>query len=268
VGPRTGAASILVSTTTTILLGVALGGCGGAGGSHSATGHAPASHPAGGNTGVSSQAVAIHPTPITRSFTKAQATAFVHAVNLTAADLPGFTQEENQEAGSQSPGLFRCAGIAVSRPLVTEASSEEFKRAGQAGAEAREAFGSRVAVMPTASLATRALAAIRSRRGETCMKNELNEQYSGKSNEEESFTLVSMVERPLEVSGVSEGYELQTVTKATKGEHSIDIFMDILGFIDGPAEVALTAVGTPQAVSPAAEQHLISVLFERAQANG
>jgi hypothetical protein len=177
VGFRTGAASLLSSTTTTILLGVALGGCGGAG-SHSATGTSSASHLAGTHPGSSAQAVAVasnNPTTGDRSPTKAQATAFAHAVNLTAADLPGYTASPTAESprqdASESAELYRCAGVAHRPPPVSEVSSKTFKHN---RTEGEEQISSSVAVMPTAALAARDLAAIRSKGGEACLEKALS----------------------------------------------------------------------------------------------
>jgi hypothetical protein len=253
VGFRTGAASIVVP----ILAGLSLAGCGGAGGPFAAV-----------RAGVSRQAVSRHPYPITRSFTKAQATAFAHAVNLTSADLPRFTgspmEAESSESDQQSHALLQCTGSADPHPLVAEASSEELERADP---EHQETFYSRVAVLSTAALAAKELAEIRSSQGEQCVERQLKELIEG-GGEAANYSLVSMVEHPLEVPGLPGGYELEVIMHATDGERSLYGYMDILGFFDGPVEVTLTAGRIQEPISPVTEQRLISVLFKRTQAYG
>jgi hypothetical protein len=44
--------------------------------------------------------------------------------------------------------------------------------------------------------------------------------------------------------------------------------MDILGFVYGPTEVSLLSFGVPEPFPAATEQHLFSLLLQRAKAHG
>jgi hypothetical protein len=278
VGFRTGAASLFSSMTTTILVGVALGGCGGAGGgSHSATGHSSASHPAGTHPGGSPQTAAVDPNNPTTgggSPTKAQATAFADAVNLTAGDLPGYTvsptAESALQAASESAELYRCAGVADWRPPVAEVSSKTFMGSGPEGEElieGEEQIRSSVAMMPTAALAARDLAAIRSKGGEACLEKALSKGASEGSGGQTPYVSVSRAEDPLKASDVDGSFEYEMSTSVSQESGATLVhWIDILGFVKGPAEVTLTAGGSSGYVAPETEQHLLSVLFKRAQA--
>jgi hypothetical protein len=249
----------LTSIVVLILTGVALAGCGGAGG------HPATSALVTGHAGVSRQAVSIHPSQIGDSPTKAQATAFADAVNLTSADLPSFTgsppKQDSQESEAESAELVRCAGVAW-HPAVAEVSSENFKRRGPEGAEV---LSSTVTVMGTAALAAQDVKAILSSRGEKCMENELNRGLAKKDSEQVNYAPGSVIDSPLEAPGVTEGFEFKAATNYTRLGSSYNIFVEVLGFRDGPVEVALTAIRDQEPVAPATVQHLLSVLVKRAR---
>jgi hypothetical protein len=264
---RAGAASILLP----ILTAVSLTSCGGSSNGHAVAGHLAASRPGVGHSGVSPAAVSASPTSTSGgSLTNTAAIAFADAVNLTSADLsepPAFTGSPANEDGTEkaSGELSRCEGAHDPRPAVAEVSSESFKRKGP---DSVEALSSTVVVMPTAALAGKDLAAILNSRGESCIESELNKTFARKDSEQINYSRVSMVDRALEVPGVSGGVELNISTMVTKVGGAGTVYIDILGFIDGPAEVFLTAVGTPQPITPAFEEHLISVLSKRARTHG
>lgn len=48
---------------------------------------------------------------------------------------------------------------------------------------------------------------------------------------------------------------------------TVPVYRDMLGFLDGPAEVVLIATGFSHPVASATEKRLISLLYQRATAH-
>jgi len=125
-----------------------------------------------------------------------------------------------------------------------------------------------VAVMPTAALAARDLAAIRSKRGEACLEKALSKDISEGSGGQTPYVSVSKAEDPLKASGVDGSFEYKMSTDVSEEDgSSYGNYLDIFGFVEGSAEVTLTAGGSSGPVAPETEQHLLSILFKRARAN-
>jgi hypothetical protein len=250
---------LLTSILVLVFTGAALAGCGGGGGSSAA------GHPATGHAGVGQRSVSRNPSPaVAGPAAKAQAIAFAHAVNLTAADLSGFTgspaKEDSLQSEAESAALLRCAGVAEWHP-VAEVASPRF----ESGPEHEEQVMSTVTVMPTAALAEKDDAAIRSGRGEACIEKEIRQGLT--RGHGSAYVSVSKVEEgSLEGPDVPGSFEFETSTDITVGEGgSAGAYMDLLGFTEGPVEVLLTVGDTSQPINPEAGQHLISLLFKRAQ---
>jgi len=55
-----------------------------------------------------------------------------------------------------------------------------------------------------------------------------------------------------------------TATLTLNGNIELPVYLDILGFVDGPAEVALVTSGLSEPFPAAPEQRLFSLLLERA----
>ncbi len=113
-----------------------------------------------------------------RTFTKRQAIAFAHAVNLRLADVPGFrivTEHEHDTAAEKrlERAMLRCVGfgaLASSRGVV-EASSPSFERETNA---LDDGVHSEVSVVRTVQQAATELAAARSDRAAVCLSHYLD----------------------------------------------------------------------------------------------
>lgn len=201
--------------------------------------------------------------------TKAQATAYAHAVNLRAEDVPGMTMSTSETEGeserSSTEELNRCAGASGREHQLVDIKSAEFTRG--EGLQ-REVIGSGVSVMSSATFATQELEVLRSKRGLACIeqfaKQQLAQEGAG------SFQVDQITTSPLEgpIEGVDESFGLRVAMTLAVPSTGVQtpFYLDVLGFASGPAEVALYAVGVSTPVASATEHQLLLLLHRRATA--
>ncbi len=230
----------------------------------------PGAHPEGAGT----------PQSGARSWTRAQAQAFARAVNLTAADVPGFMvvppsrlgatpaerrlQAETARClgGSGTGGVTGTGSGAGSSAGLAEVSSPHFQR--EAGARSAS-VSSEVNVSRTSALASRELAEIRSARTRACLTRYMQQVLGSRAGGGVS-SAVSVVGGNPPAAGTTGGFGWRiTVALAVRGAQ-IPVYLDILGFVYGPAEVSMFSSGLPEPFPAAAEEHLYSLLLKRATA--
>jgi hypothetical protein len=192
-------------------------------------------------------------------------------VNLSAADVPGFTVEkrehEVESAAEKRLGrqMLRCAGALSSPQKVTEVTSSKFKR----GRELAELdISSEVSVARTPALAARELAAIRSAHARTCASRYLNLLLKGKALQGASISPVTIVAGTPPAPGTSGSFGWRIRVAFTVKSTRIPFYFDILGFVYGPAQVVLLSSGFPIPLPAAIQQRLFVLLVARAKANG
>jgi hypothetical protein len=199
----------------------------------------------------------------------AQARAYAHAVNLTAADVPGFVvsakhSEHETPAERRLEGeLLRCTGGVGFNHGLAEASSQEFERKGGAVAQS---VSSSITVLATSALAAKELTAIRSGHVRACLAHYLSLLFSGKRYEGFTVGPISIESGTPPALGTAGGFGWRVYTTIVGHGIAIPFYMDILGFVNGPAEVALVTYGLPRPFPAAVEQRLFSLLAERAKA--
>lgn len=228
-------------------------GCGGSG-------------PSAGSASVSARA------PIT----KAQATAYARAVNLQAADLPEMSiiSPEGEGTGPSDNALSRCVGGVNPDHRIVDIHSAKFGLT-LTGQFAR--LNSAVEVMPTAALTTLNNAASRSRRGLMCAKRYIPALVAKQGTGRIEYGPVTISRLPDMLPGVdgSFGYRIAfTVTVRGAGTEERADYMaqqvrrirfniDAFGFISGPAEINMIALGAPRPVSKQVEERLLMLLYNR-----
>jgi hypothetical protein len=250
-----------VRGTATLLLlalaGVTLGSCG-----HTHNFDASrARRPASGAPGASA----------TRgTLTRPQAVALAKAVNLRATDLPGFTasakrHRETQDEKRLGGELLRCVGVSGDGGLV-EASSRNFERRGTASVLS---VSSNVGVARTSALAAQQLSKLRSGHTRECVVRYFSrllkvQRLGGTPGP------VSIQHGTPPAPGTAGGFAWRigaTVTLQLGDGRlravPVPFYIDILGFVDGPAEVTLFSFGTPVPFPAAAQQHLYALLLAR-----
>jgi hypothetical protein len=203
--------------------------------------------------------------------TRASATAYAHAVNLRAADVPGMSAGSSEGELPQTPSsqrsnsaFTRCFGGVGTNARLVKIHSPEFS-AGRAAQS--QSVRSTVEVWPTAALAARNNAAYFSSRGRRCFLRYLEAARRQLKRRDPKLQLgplrVATVTAPL--PGTSDG-RLRTINDARNGHVRIHIYHDIFTFISGPAEIELEAIGFSKPVPTATEERLLSLLLKRVEA--
>ncbi|HEY4451252.1 MAG TPA: hypothetical protein VGN13_06625 [Solirubrobacteraceae bacterium] len=236
------------------LAGALLAGCG-------KGQHVPAR--AGTATRTSSAPGGVSPPTLTR----AQALAFAHAVNLTAADVPGLhavaKREHHSASGRQAElTLARCVGLSGSGQ-VAEAASPNFVRA---VGIAHFDVSSNVTVSQSAALAAHELAQLRAVRAKGCLKRYLAVLLNS-SLSNATVGPVSVQEGTPPTAGAGGSLGLRISTSITVRSIPIPFYLDILGFVSGASQVSLMSTGVPVPFPAATEQRLFLALLARAKAH-
>jgi hypothetical protein len=206
--------------------------------------------------------------------TQAQALAFVHLVNLTAADVPGFTPSHKPEHESAAERrlqqqLRSCGGavgtgaLQHSRGMLAEASSPDFEL--KRGVLALS-VSSEVSVAHTSAQAKAALATIRSPRVRGCFAHYLSELLKSQQHAPGETVLgVSIASGTPPAPGTTGGFGWRVTARLTIRGIPISLYFDILGFVDGPSQVTLTSSGTVRPFPAKAQEELYSELLTRAR---
>jgi hypothetical protein len=207
----------------------------------------------------------------TASITKAQAVAYARAINLRAGDVPGMTvtgpAEREGTRGQHSSGeLERCVGSANPGQQLIDIGSPTF---GQGGALEQSQVSSGVTVLSSAAAAAREFAAIRSARGRACIARFARREFSRESSGSLLYRAIASTALTAPVAGIGESFGLRlTVTLlAPRTGRTFHLYLDFLGFLEGPAEIGLNTSGFTRPVSAATERRLFSTLYRRAQAH-
>jgi hypothetical protein len=235
--------------------GVLAAGCGGSSGSSGSSGAA-----SGGGTSGSG------------AISKAQAIAYAHAVNLSAADVPGAiigrAERESAAPSRESVEFAQCAGGVNPNRRVADTKSTTLKSG--KGVTVTQVKSS-VEVMPTAALAAANYAALRGGRGRGCLARLLPQALERTATSSAHFgpATVSVLENLLPAGQESFGVRVSTSISTIAGAKQVKlpVYFDMFALLAGPAEVQLSAFGISHPPSTATERRLLSVLYSRAQAH-
>jgi hypothetical protein len=203
-------------------------------------------------------------TPLTRS----RAVAFARAVNLRSADVPGFTPSSKREGeGAREKQLQsrlrQCVGsLSFGGPLAA-AQSPSFRL--------RRTIldlgvNSEVAVAPTPELAARELAAIRGARIRQCFSHYLDLLLEGQRKPGARLRPVSIASGTPPAPGANGSFGWRITATFAVGRIPVSLYVDILGFILGPARVTLVSSGALRPFPAAIQQRLYALLLSRAGA--
>lgn len=206
--------------------------------------------------------------------TKAEALAFAHAVNLTAADVPGFTASPKQHGESASERrleqeLRRCTGAAGSQAL---GSRDALAEAGSPDFELKHGIlsfsvSSEVSVAQSSAQAAGSLSAVRSARVRACVTRYLGQLLKAQHTGGAKVTGVSIVSGTPPAPDTTGGFGWRITAKLAYRGVPLSFYLDILGFVDGPAQVTLTSSGALRPFPAKAEEQLFSLLLARAKSS-
>jgi hypothetical protein len=204
------------------------------------------------------------------SVTLARARAYARAVNLTAADVPGFTPGERHERNSPAERrlereMLRCTGVTGTSKGVLEESSKSFEL--KRGV-INFSVGSEVSVQPSAAQAERIREAVASSHVRSCFSRYLEQLLeSEKLPAGASAGPVTIQSGTPPAPGASGGFGWRVTASFDVHGVKLPFYFDILGFVDGPSEVTLMSSGVLRPFPAAAQQHLFTLLLSRAEAN-
>lgn len=211
--------------------------------------------------------------PTSSQVTRPRAVAYAHAVNLRAGDLPGFTSA-GSETEALKPGRYsleysRCRGGANPARRIAKISSTEFSAG---SAFYGEVVQSTVEVWPTPAIVALNNTRSHSARGRACFEHfleavhkQINQERKGR-RQIGPFT-ITIVSNPL--PGVSHSFltRINETRLVRTGAIRAHIYRDIFGFITGPAEIELEAVGVGHPIPAATEKKALRLLQSRAMTN-
>jgi hypothetical protein len=200
--------------------------------------------------------------------TRARALAFAAAVNLRSADVPGLHGADKAEKQSSSgkaieSELEHCIGVASANQLA-ESGSKNFEHS---GGISQFDVSSNVSVSKSAALAANELTKLRSAHTKDCLKHYLSLLFKSSSYRGAVIGPVSVAEGSPPAAGTSGSIGLRISTSITVRTIRIPFYLDILGFVYGPAEVSLLSSGLPVPFPAATQQRLFLSLLARAKAH-
>ncbi len=203
------------------------------------------------------------------TLTRARALAAARAVNLSAADLPGFTVSSRkdtktaQERGYERE-LLRCLGPQASGAQLAEASSKEYELS---HGILELGVSSEVSVAPTPAMASAKLAAVRSPRVRGCFARYFERLLKSQRYAGAAIGPVSLASGTPPASGTTGGFGWRVTASLDIHGVKVSFYLDILGFVYGPATVTLFSTGALEPFPAAAQQHLFGLLLDRAKAH-
>ncbi|HEX3910206.1 MAG TPA: hypothetical protein VHW67_05840 [Solirubrobacteraceae bacterium] len=217
------------------------------------------------------------PAPREPSTSTKRALAFAQAVNLTAEDVPGFAPSDKSNSSSAKEKrlehqMVQCAGaaglgaagagVAGKRKSVTEQSSKDFElKHGIVDLS----VSSEVSVQDSAADARRGLQAIRSPKVRSCFSHYLQLIFQGERVKGATAGPVSIQAGTPPAPGTSGGFGWRITASFYIKKIKVPIYLDFLGFVQGPAEVTLLSSGLLRPFPAEVQQHLFALLLSRAK---
>lgn len=199
---------------------------------------------------------------------QAKAKAYARAVNLRAADLPGFKVSSAHEHASGERHLelelLHCVGPTSATRALAEAGSGDYERHISI---ASVSVSSEVTVAQTPALAAKELAAYRSGRLPACLSRYFGKLLASQKDHGASVSPVSTRKGSPPAPGTTGSFGLRFTATVTLHGLRIPLYVDILGFVNRSAEVSLLVTGIPVPFPAAAEERLFLLLLARARAH-
>jgi hypothetical protein len=204
--------------------------------------------------------------------TKAQATAYAHAVNLQGTDFPGMSMtspEGEKPDATRLDRVERCTGNVNPDVILADIHSAIFSASNE---PEHEQIRSEVEVMPSTAIAEQNNAASRSQRALACAKRLFPLEFDNKNGGRVRYGAVTVTRLPDPLPGVSGSYGYRVAVNILGVPKAIEptqprLYLEAFAFLSGPAEVALITTAFPQPVSEETEIRLLSLLHSRAEAN-
>jgi hypothetical protein len=197
------------------------------------------------------------------------AAAFARAVNLTSDDVPGFTPSEKHTSSSGREkrlehAMLQCAGVAAKTKAVLEESSKDFELKRQI---LDFSVSSEVSVQASDAQALQGLNAIRNPHVRSCFSHYLSLIFKGEQVKGATAGPVKIQAGTPPAPGTAGAFGWRVTATFTVHGVKLPIYLDFLGFVDGPAEVTLLSSGLLRPFPASVQQHLFTLLLSRAKAH-
>jgi hypothetical protein len=201
--------------------------------------------------------------------TRRRALAFAQAVNLTPSDVPPFTPSSRNESSSPQEQhaerqLRRCAGPVASARGLAEVRSKNFELKRDV---LQLGVSSEVDVAPGSAQAAKNLAAIRSAHVRSCFSRYLQELFKGPQFAGGAVGPVTIESGTPPAPGATGSFGWRATAAFTVQSIRVHVYLDVLGFVDGPAQVTLFSYGVLRPFPAALQERLFSLLLVRAKAH-
>ncbi len=271
-----------------VLGGISLASCGKGGASTvtvraSGAGSGSSSGSSGSGDGSSGTSKSAPSTPpAAKGPARERALAFAQSVNLTPEDVPGFTARSKHDSSSAREKqlgreLAHCTGAAA----VGSGESGESHLPGEGKSLADQSskdfelkhgiidfsVSSQVSVQSSAADARKGLQAIRSAHVRKCFSRYLQMLFAGEKVKGATAGPVSIQAGDPPAPGTSGGFGWRITASFIVHGIKVPIYLDFLGFVDGPAEVTLLSSGLIRPFPAEVQQHLFTTLLARAKAH-
>lgn len=201
--------------------------------------------------------------------TKARAQAFARAVNLTAADLPGFKGSPSSKSRAEQQFgamLSRCAGGVDPSREVVDVDSPDFSMEAAQGLEEQD-VNSNVSVLRSAALAAKDLKAVKSARGRSCLTKATNKLLTSMKTKGVTYGKTTLTKLKRSAPGSDGSFAFHFKVTANANGLRLPFYIDTIGFTLGPAEIGLTTLGIAEPFPATVEQRLLTLLAGRASFN-
>jgi hypothetical protein len=200
--------------------------------------------------------------------TKAGALAFAQAVNLTAADVPEgrVSQKERGSASGDRRESEHCVGALLNQRRLAEVGSAQFLRGHELETEW---ISSDVTVATSVGAADRLLATLQRPEVRHCLAHVMTRSLGRTSIHNAYWGPVAVYALPVKAPGSNGriGLRIAMTVKIPANEVTLPVYVDVLGFAWGSAEIALTATSLTQPVPASVENQLLATLVARARSH-
>jgi hypothetical protein len=185
------------------------------------------------------------------------------------SDVPGFGVSSAHTSGSQlekrlEGQLQKCAGTVAGHDDVAEAKSQTFE-------VKRDlvdlSVSSEVGVAPSAAAALNELAAVRSAHVRNCFSHYLYLLLQAQPHRGASVAPVSIASGVPPAPGAAGSFAWRITATYLIRRIPVSLYVDILGFVVGPARVTLVSFGALRPFPAGIQQRLYTLLLSRARAH-
>lgn len=197
-----------------------------------------------------------------RTVSAADALAVATAISVRQADLPADKQEPNPVNATerrQNAQLIACVGGVPESEALADTQSPSFI----APTSGSATVSSGTEILPSSALVAKDLAAITGSRGLPCLLKLLRSELVGKPTKGETVTANASRRSPV-VSGTDGafafGFSIVIGEKRGTTTLTLPLYVDLIGFTLGQAEVSLTVM-TVGAAPPASLEHRLALLL-------